>query len=51
MADYSPPKSGFAADRLARIEPFIKERYLDTGLLPNAQLLVAHHGEIAHFSS
>ena len=51
MADYSPPKSGFAADRLARIEPFIKERYLDTGLLPNAQLLVAHRGEIAHFSS
>ena len=51
MADYSPLKSGFAADRLARIEPFIKERYLDNGLLPNAQLLVAHRGEIAHFSS
>ena len=51
MADYSQPKSSFAADRLARIEPFIKERYLDTGLLPNAQLLVAHRGEIAHFSS
>ena len=51
MADYSPTKSSFAADRLARIEPFIKERYLDNGLLPNAQLLVAHRGEIAHFSS
>ena len=41
---------GFAPERLARIDAFLKERYLDTGLLPHAQLLVARDGEIAHFS-
>ena len=39
------------AGRLAVIERFLKERYLDSGKLPNAQLLVAQGGEIAHFSS
>jgi CubicO group peptidase (beta-lactamase class C family) len=37
--------------RLARIETFLKEHYLDTGRLPNTQILVAQDGEIAHFSS
>ena len=41
----------FDPARLARIPAFIQERYLDTGKLPHAQLLVAHRGEIAHFSS
>jgi CubicO group peptidase (beta-lactamase class C family) len=41
----------FDPARLARIEPFLRERYIDTGKLPNAQVLVAHGGEIAHFSS
>ena len=41
----------FDPARLARIDGFVKERYLDTGLLPHAQVLVAHKGEIAHFSS
>lgn len=43
--------AGFDSHRLARIEPFIKQNYLDTGKLANAQVLVARHGEIAHFSS
>ena len=51
MADYSRPSTGFDTARLARIEPFVKENYLDNGKLPNAQVLVAHRGEIAHFSS
>ena len=51
MADYSRPSTGFDTARLARIEPFVKEHYLDNGKLPNAQVLVAHRGEIAHFSS
>ena len=34
-----------------RIDPFLKERYVDSGLLPNAQILIARDGEIAHFSS
>lgn len=41
---------GFDGDRLARIDSFVKTRYLDTGLLPHAQLLIARDGEIAHFS-
>ena len=51
MADYSHTMTGFDTARLARIEPFVKETYLDNGKLPNAQVLVAHRGEIAHFSS
>ena len=43
--------TGFDPARLARIDAFVKERYLDTGKLPNAQVLVARDGEIAHFSS
>lgn len=46
-----PRSHGFDPDRLARIAPFVKARYLDTGKLPNAQLLVARDGEIVHFSS
>ncbi|WP_438827134.1 serine hydrolase domain-containing protein [Sphingomonas bacterium] len=41
----------FDAGRLARIDTFLRERYLDTGRLPHAQLLVAHAGEVAHLSS
>ena len=52
MADYSAPSStGFDTARLARIDDFVKENYLDNGKLPNAQVLVSHRGEIAHFSS
>lgn len=43
-------ESGFDADRLARIDAFVKARYLDSGKLPNAQLLIARDGKIAHFS-
>lgn len=41
----------FDQDRLSRIPAFVKARYLDTGLLPHAQILIAKDGEIAHFSS
>ena len=47
----SPEKYGFDAARLGRIPVFLRERYLDTGTLPNAQLLIARDGEIVHFSS
>ncbi len=43
-------ESGFDTDRLARIDAFVKARYLDSGKLPNAQLLIARDGRIAHFS-
>ena len=51
MADYSRTMTGFDIARLARIDSFVKENYLDNGKLPHAQVLVAHRGEIAHFSS
>lgn len=47
----SPEKHGFDAARLGRLPAFLKERYLDSGKLANTQLLVAHDGEIVHFSS
>lgn len=43
-------ESGFDTDRLAAIDAFVKARYLDSGKLPNAQLLIARYGRIAHFS-
>ena len=41
----------FDAGRLARIDAFLRDRYIDTGRLPHAQLLVAHDGEVAHLTS
>ncbi|MEG3175116.1 serine hydrolase domain-containing protein [Sphingomonas sp. RB3P16] len=41
----------FDGQRLAAIDAFLQERYLDSGKLPNAQILIAQGGEIAHFSS
>ena len=41
-----PSAAGFDKSRLARLDAFVKERYLDTGMLPNAQVLVARDGEI-----
>ncbi|MHA0329860.1 serine hydrolase domain-containing protein [Sphingomonas melonis] len=50
MADTDARALGFDPDRLAAIDAFLKARYLDTGRLPHAQLLIARDGEIAHFS-
>lgn len=47
----APGKQGFDAGRLDRIPVFLKERYLDSGKLPHAQILVARDGEIVLFSS
>ena len=47
----APEKHGLDPARLARIDTFLKERYLDTGKLPHAQILISRHGEIVHFSS
>ncbi len=45
-----PESQGFDADRLARIDAYVKARYLDSGKLPHAQILIARDGEIIHFS-
>ena len=46
-----PVTGRFDTGRLARIDALLTERYLDSGKLPNAQILIAQGGEIAHFSS
>ncbi|WP_294189224.1 serine hydrolase domain-containing protein [uncultured Sphingomonas sp.] len=51
MTNARPADHGFDAGRLAAIDGFVKARYLDTGLLPHAQLLVAREGEVLHLSS
>ena len=46
MAD--PQSLGFSPERLARLDRFITEKYLASGRMPCAQVLIARHGEIAH---
>lgn len=50
MALADPETHGFDARRLARLEALLSDRYVTSGLLPNAQLLIARDGEIVHFS-
>jgi CubicO group peptidase (beta-lactamase class C family) len=40
--------AGLSRQRLARIDRFIQERYVDAGRFPGALVLVARHGEVAH---
>ena len=47
----NPRDYGFDAGNLKRVDRFLAERYLDTGVLPNAQILISRDGEIVHFSS
>ena len=50
MMQRAAAQLGFDADRLAAIDAFLADRYLTPGKLPNAQLLIARDGRIAHFS-
>lgn len=43
-----PRDLGFLPDRLERIGTFIQTRYLDTGRLPHAALLIGRGDEVAH---
>jgi len=43
-----PAALGFDGERLARIDRFLAERYIEPGLLPCALLLVARKGELVH---
>jgi CubicO group peptidase (beta-lactamase class C family) len=50
--DLADPQSlGFDPGRLARLDRFLAERYVEPGLLPHAQLLVARDGVPVHFST
>ena len=47
----TPESLGFDGKRLARIDALLRDRYVAPGKLPNAQILIARDGQIAHFSS
>jgi CubicO group peptidase (beta-lactamase class C family) len=52
MFDISDPAQfGFDAARLSRIDDFITERYMQSGRLKNAQILVARDGQPVHFNT
>ena len=51
MTIATPGSHGLDAGRLARIDALLKERYVDLGKLPNAQILIGRDGDIVHFSS
>jgi CubicO group peptidase (beta-lactamase class C family) len=46
----NPQDLGFLPDRLARIPAFIKAKYLDSGKLPHAALLIGRGDDVAHLS-
>lgn len=50
LARSDPHDLGFLPDRLERIPAFIKAKYLDSGRLPHAALLIGRGDEIAHLS-
>ena len=43
--------SGLNTERLQRIDQFFKTRYVDSGRLPGALILVQRRGEVAHHSA
>ncbi|MFC4294927.1 serine hydrolase domain-containing protein [Novosphingobium tardum] len=49
MQTFDPGRQGMSAERLARIDAFVKGKYIDNGKLPNAQLVVARNGEPVHY--
>lgn len=46
----SPESQGLSAERLARIDRFLNQKYVAPGLLPGALLLVARNGAVVHHS-
>lgn len=45
-----PSSLGLDPDRLARIDRFVAERYIDSGRFPGFGLLISRRGQIAHLS-
>ena len=43
--------AGLSTSRLATLDRFIKSRYVDTGKIPGALILVARRDEVAHLST
>lgn len=51
MKTVRPAEVGLNAERLARLDTVLRERYLDTGKLPGFSTLVARRGGVAHFTA
>ena len=51
MHTVDPATLGLDAGRLGGIDPFLRERYLDSGRFQSMQLLVSRDGQPVHFSS
>lgn len=47
----SPESAGMSAAALARVDRHLKERYIDAGRYPGAQLMVYRRGKIVHSSA
>ena len=47
----SPKSVGLSSERLENFDFLLKEKYVDKGKLPGAQILIARGGKVAHFSS
>jgi CubicO group peptidase (beta-lactamase class C family) len=43
-----PEALGFSSARLARLDRFLKERYIEAGKLAGTQVMIARRGEIVH---
>lgn len=50
MSRSDPERLGFVPARLAAIDAHLKARYLDTGRLPHAALLIGRGDDVAHLS-
>ncbi len=50
MPFVKPETQGMSSERLTRIDRFLRTKYLEPGLLPCAQLLVARNGQVVHES-
>lgn len=48
---HSPESVGMSSERLARIDRFVEERYIDKGRLPGGAITVARKGKTVHQSS
>lgn len=46
----SPESAGMSSAALARVDRHLKERYIDAGRYPGAQLTVYRRGKIVHSS-
>ena len=44
----TPLRAGMATDRLRRLDDWLRHDFIEPGLIPGCQLLVARHGEVVH---